>query len=368
MRKIASLLLFAVLMAACQVATQEVIPATLTLSPTAIPPSETPPPPTLTPTEAPTSTPVKRSEVIAYSEGYYNQSDGLTVLNITTQDSQTLLQDMVVPIWNLAWSPTGDQIAFSSGIVGFDLNLINADGSGLTTITHDDISSYLVPAWSPDGSVITVVKTNYFDTFEIQSISTAGSGLITSAQIPISFIFQVAYDWSPDGSSLVFTGSDDLKTWYGLYSVNQDGTGLQEVYTTTTRINYADWSPDGGTILFETGGNIYAIHPDGSQPAQLTTDQGSNLTPRWSPSGASIAFYSDRDQDGYHLYFMDPDGSEQRRILELVTVGEFINDLHWSPDETYISIRNGSKLLVVDLFTLEIVRQIENAFLVAWMP
>jgi Tol biopolymer transport system component len=368
MGKIASLVLFVVLIAACQVAPQEAVPPSLTASPTVVAPSETPLPPTLTPTQAPTPTPHKRSELIAYSEGYYNQADGLTVVDISVPGSHSLIQDLAVPIWNLAWSPTGDRIAFTSGIAGFDLNLVNVDGSGITTIAHDDISSYLVPSWSPDGALVTVVNTNYFDTFEIQSIKTDGSGISTSAQIPISFIFLVAYDWSPDGSSLVFSGSDAQKTIYGLHTVNLDGSGLEEIYTTTARINYADWSPDGGTILFETQGDIYTIHPDSTQLEQLTAGQGSNLTPSWSPSGSSIAFYSDRDGDGYHLYFMDPDGSQQRRILDFVSEGEYINDLHWSPDEAYLTIREGTNLAVLDLTTLEIVRQIENAFLVAWMP
>jgi Tol biopolymer transport system component len=368
MRKIASFLLFAVLMAACQVATQEVIPATLTLSPTVVPPSETPPPPTITPTKAPTPTPIKRSGVIAFSEGYYNQADGLTVVNITTPGSQPLLQDLVVPIWNLAWSPTGDQIAFTSGIAGFDLNLINTDGSGLTTITHDDISSYLVPSWSPDGSTITVVKSNFFDTFEIQSIKTDGTGVTSSIQIPITFQFKVAYAWSPDGSRLVFTGSNQDGTSFGLYTVNLDGTGLVNLITTAGKINSADWSPDGKTIVYQTQGDVYTLNADGSQPQQLTANQGDNRTPIWSPGGTTIAFYSNRDRDGYHLYFMNPDGSEQRRILDFISEGAYINDLHWSPDEAYITIREGSKLSVVDLATLEIVRQIENAFLVAWKP
>ena len=78
-----------------------------------------------------------------------------------------------------------------------------------------------------------------------------------------------------------------------------------------------------GRIVFEQGGVIYSIRPDGSGRRQLTSDTRSH-SPRWSPNGRLLAFHRAGD-----LWVMKPDGSAAHRI----TSGS-ANDINpsWSPD------------------------------------
>jgi Tol biopolymer transport system component len=80
-----------------------------------------------------------------------------------------------------------------------------------------------------------------------------------------------------------------------------------------------------GRIVFEQGGVIYSIRPDGSDRRQLTTDTHSH-SPRWSPNGRLLTFHRAGD-----LWVMKPDGSAAHRITSGTA-----NDINpdWSPDGT----------------------------------
>lgn len=58
------------------------------------------------------------------------------------------------------WSPNGSQLLFGSSAtaiteVGQNVNVVNADGSGLVALTHEvPVNSAEEPAWSPDGAMI----------------------------------------------------------------------------------------------------------------------------------------------------------------------------------------------------------------------
>lgn len=95
-------------------------------------------------------------------------------------------------------------------------------------------------------------------------------------------------------------------------------------------------SPDGSKIVFQSNRTgdweIYTINEDGSNLQQLTHSKGFDGGPVWSPDGEKIVFPSDRDNDP-EIYIMDADGSNQKRLTK--TLGDDSHP-HWFPDGTKI--------------------------------
>ena len=75
------------------------------------------------------------------------------------------------------------------------LYLINADGSGTTQITTNEVGNDYDPQWSPDGELIAFTRFSYGQT-KIYSVLPDGSGL---AILTSSNGNDGIFDWAPDG-------------------------------------------------------------------------------------------------------------------------------------------------------------------------
>lgn len=91
-----------------------------------------------------------------------------------------------------------------------------------------------------------------------------------------------------------------------------------------------------GQIVFERQGDIYLINADGTNETNLTNEPGNDWTPKWSPDGTRLCFFSDRTGN-FQAYVMWPDGSNLTQVTN-VTPPNFISYATWSP--------NGERLLV----------------------
>ncbi len=107
----------------------------------------------------------------------------------------------------LAWSPDGTMLAFTSDVNVGDLYLVNADGTGLTKLFHRNQLTY-GPIWSPDGMRLLMYGQQFnqrTDQMEnvILLIQADGSEV---AVLVDGFESISSVDWSPDGQRIVFGG------------------------------------------------------------------------------------------------------------------------------------------------------------------
>ena len=59
-------------------------------------------------------------------------------------------------------------------------------------------------------------------------------------------------------------------------------------------LRYPSISPDGKSVVFSYGGDLYIVASEGGEARKLTSHQAYDYSPIWSPDGKMIAFASDR--------------------------------------------------------------------------
>jgi Tol biopolymer transport system component len=219
--------------------------------------------------------------------------------------------------------PGGGQLAFVSSQDGVpQIAVVNADGSGLSTVTTD-ASTHWSPGWSPDGEQLTW-SSDSRGAAQVYVANADGSGVVQRS------IFLDNRDplWSPDGAWIAFISTRDMRT--DIYVMPAAG-GREVSITNGAAVDWGAnmvWSPDSGALAFETAGDLYVVNRDGSGLRQLTNDPAIDSAPDWSPDGSRIAFFSNRD-DNFDIYVINADGSG---LTNLTETPEDEYQPVWSPD------------------------------------
>ena len=78
-------------------------------------------------------------------------------------------------------------------------------------------------------------------------------------------------------------------------------------------MRYPALSPDGTTIAFTFGGNLYTVPVTGGRALQITTHAAHDTRPVWSPDSRRIAFASDR-MGSMDVFVIDRDGGTPTRL------------------------------------------------------
>ena len=230
--------------------------------------------------------------------------------------------------WDPAWSPDGKQIAMAGyrdcpppWNCVYDLWVMNADGSGLTSLTNGKYRNAGGAAWSPDGQRIAFAAAPQSapgdggDDRRLYAMNRDGSGAA-----PLGELHGGGPAWSPDGHRIAFSGSSDDRH-HVIFVANADGSNPVPLSMSDAR-NSNDfapsWSPDGRRIAFtrawthaDGSGScqVFVMNADGSNPVQLTHDSFCALNAAWAPDGRKIAFNGGDGQGRFGLMLMNPDGS-----------------------------------------------------------
>jgi Tol biopolymer transport system component len=96
-----------------------------------------------------------------------------------------------------------------------------------------------------------------------------------------------------------------------------------------------DVAPDGKTIVFELLGDIYTLPIEGGPARLISGGMAFDSQPKFSPDGKWIAFLSDRD-GSENIWIVHPDGTEPKQVSKDPS-SEFASP-SWSPDGNYVFV------------------------------
>lgn len=275
--------------------------------------------------------------------GYQAGEDGVYGLGPLPASLPASGSTLIFPDFSRAsWAPDGNRALLekrpSSGYASLWLWRVEAAPVQVVGANADRAS------WSPDGTrfAYAVFSPDNAASAEIWVANADGTN-----QHPVTHDncakLGLAWGRTPQGDKIAFV--DACPDW-GVYTINPDGSGLQQVPGVSSQLAFhastLDWSPDGsGKLIFESFTATTCQHGDcrdvqdifavNSQTGQLT-----NLTntdtwegpyesrPVWSPDGTKIAYtaYS-MSFDGTYVHVgrsavsvMNADGSNQRVVTE----------------------------------------------------
>jgi Tol biopolymer transport system component len=80
-----------------------------------------------------------------------------------------------------------------------------------------------------------------------------------------------------------------------------------------------DVSPDGKQIVFDLLGHIYLMPITGGEAKAITSGQGFDSMPHFSPDGNRIVFISDRSR-AENVWVANADGTHLERLTEVDTI------------------------------------------------
>ncbi len=258
------------------------------------------------------------------------------------------------------FSPDGKWIAFSSNRHGsYDVFVIPVDGGRPRRLTHDS-SDDIACAWSPDGQNVLFSSNRVSDVparYELYSVSINGG---RATQISVFEGRDGVY--SPKGDKIAYVRGPGL--WYrkgyrgssndDIWISDADGSNNRRLTTHDGQDNYPMWSPDGKQMYYVSDvaspqTNIVRIDLDGtgkkSDPVRVTHHKDDNVRrARLSGNGEVIVYEAGVD---IWIHHVKQNKSEKLRIIVNAddkagseTVKTFTSgatEYAWSPDEKHVA-------------------------------
>jgi len=199
-----------------------------------------------------------------------------------------------------AYSADGSSIYFasnrSSSIHG--IWRVSATGAGgLVRITSGSSVDRL-PTPGPGNEVLFASTPENASEPQVWSISEGGS-------LPTQLREGSYPQLSPDGTRILYSQFDKRSGFWRIWVMNVNGTNQTQLSQGADGDQmHATWAPDGEHIVFasnegrDSNGkknfDIWRMASDGSNPTQLSTNGSTDFLPKFSPTGKTVYFLSNR--------------------------------------------------------------------------
>ena len=247
-------------------------------------------------------------------------------------------------------SPDGSQIVYSSCeflldspqgsryTEGYELVMINIDGTGKTRLTNNRHLDHY-PAWSPDGEHIAFVKHEGYEPAFYPQIHERRKQVRLATRscerpgiplLPTNDVALYPPVWSPDSQTLAYIVNEgDYTPELVVWTVAVFDRMKRRIGET---ISPPTWSPDGEELAYVSVEGeevvVYAARPDGTGQREIWRGAGEYGQAHWPPDGSEILVVTDQ------AYLVSADGSEQRILAHTNP----IRHAAWSPDGSRIAL------------------------------
>jgi dipeptidyl aminopeptidase/acylaminoacyl peptidase len=252
------------------------------------------------------------------------QQPGLYVVNPDGTGLHRIVASATPNIFQPLWSPDGAHILYDDSSQSFSgsFRVVDASGGAMRIVAEPPPGTIPGAAWTPDGRVSWTVRATVQQHSNAHCLLVEGEAqarfCITPPAGEARGNLRQRGRWSSTGrfawigsrlpvaplelSDLVDLVSPTASTWAA------GSGGGEETPVSQTRISSFDWSPDGTKLVFGTTNNtaIGVVDANGSGE-HLLGHKG--FHPAWSPDGTKIVF-----NDGEGIAVMKADGSQLVRV------------------------------------------------------
>lgn len=203
---------------------------------------------------------------------------------------------------------------------------LTGDSKGKTSSYADEVPSPLLS----DGSRLFFME-GPLGNKKLAQVSTGG-GEVTG--FSASLRIRRAADISPDRRELLVLSSEEpIQMEVPLMVVPLPGGSPHRIGDVLA--HDASYSPDGLSIAYASGNELFHIKSDGSGGRKLATLPGSAWWPRWSPDGNKLRFTVLESGSQSKLWEVGTDGTALQRVLPEHVDPIFQCCGTWTPDGKY---------------------------------